>query len=294
MTAKKGYSQESEVPSFFARIIFFSIWFVTLSAFGCLAFLVYRAYQVEVRARTNNQQVHMASFLQGEMGKKTTEEMKAAIIIDDLGRDIEIVKKILKLNIPVTLSVLPYRRYSGEISRMASQRGYDVLLHLPMQPRKYPEVNPGPGCLLLSMDQEEIQAELMAQIKLFPYCVGVNNHMGSIFIEKKDPMRWILSVLRGQGLFFVDSLTTPDTVAPQLARELGVLFTKRTHFLDDKRDEDYIIRQLCDLIDYTVQHGTAVGIGHPFEETLAALPKVMAAFKQKGIRLVPVSELVMH
>ena len=116
--------------------------------------------------------------------------------------------------------------------------------------------------------------------------------MGSFFTEFSDPMTWVLAVVRERGLFFVDSMTTPRSVAGMLARSRHLPFVYRTHFLDEQKDVDYVVKQLCRLADFADQRGWALGIGHPFEETLQALPKGLAAFAEKGIRLVPVSELV--
>ncbi len=291
MTTKKGFARESGVSSFFTRIIIYLIWCFTLSSFSCLAFLVYRAHHVYALDNHNMQQFCMTAFAQEEPEEIPVQEMKVAIIIDDLGRDKKIADKILDLNIPITFSILPYRQYSREIARMAAMTGREVILHLPMQPQNYPEVNPGAGCLLLSMGQDEIQAELTAQLDLVPNCIGVNNHMGSLFTEKTEPMEWVLAILRERRLFFVDSFTTPNTVAPVLARDLGIPFAQRTHFIDVEKDEDYIIGQLCDLADYAAHYGMGIGIGHPFEETISALPKALSAFEQKGVRLVFISEM---
>ena len=93
-------------------------------------------------------------------------------------------------------------------------------------------------------------------------------------------------------LFFVDSLTTPDSVALGVARGLGVSFAQRTHFLDVERTEAAIIRQLCRMVNMAVRQGGAIGIAHPSAETLGALPKALPAFAEKRVRIVPVSQMV--
>jgi polysaccharide deacetylase 2 family uncharacterized protein YibQ len=216
---------------------------------------------------------------------------RAAIIIDDLGADLGMARRFWELEIPVTLAILPYQKDSQAIAREAVQHGKEVLLHLPLQPREYPAVNPGAGVLLLSMGREEIQAEIAAQLDSLPSCVGVHSHMGSLFTEQEEPMGWVLSVVGERRLFFVDSLTTPDSVARAVARAVGVSFVQRTHFLDVSKTEESIIRQLCRLVDTALQEGGAIGVAHPSEETLSALPKVVAAFAEKRVRIVPVSEM---
>jgi len=216
---------------------------------------------------------------------------KAAIIIDGLGGDMQVARRVFDLEIPVTIAILPYRRYSEETARGASDHGKEVLLHLPLQPYNYPTIDPGAGCLLLSMDRSKVQSELDAQIKSLPFCVGINTYMGSLFTEKREFMAWVFSVLQERDLFFVDSLATPASVSQEVAKTYGVGCFQRTHLLDENRDIGHIIRQLCQVADFAAVYGKAVGIGHPYPETLAALPKALAAFKEKGVDIVLVSEI---
>jgi hypothetical protein len=250
---------------------------------------LYRAYRVETVGGRND--LAAAPYQHQEQGA-TKQEKMAAIVIDDLGLDLKMARKFCELEIPVTLAILPYQRHSRRVAREALRHGKEVILHLPMQPRDFPSVNPGTGALLLSMDREQIQAEVAQQLDALPGCVGVSNHMGSLFTEQEEQMRWVLSVVAERDIFFVDSLTTPSSACRSIAHKLGVPFAQRTHFLDVEKTEDYVVRQLCCLLDEAVQQGGAIGIAHPSEEALAALPKVSAAFAEKGVRLVPLSEMV--
>lgn len=219
-------------------------------------------------------------------------EPRVAIVIDDLGQDFKMGEKFLGLGVPLTYSILPYRPHSATLAAEICRRGGEVLLHLPLEPKGYPEVNPGAGCILAAMDREEIQAEVSDQIDSLPCCMGVSSHMGSRFTEIPEVTAWMLGVVQERGLFFLDSLTTPRSVVGASAIDKHLPFVQRTLFLDQDRNVDAIVRQLCRLADHASLRGWAVGIGHPFRETLDALPKGLAAFSQKGIRLVPISDLV--
>jgi polysaccharide deacetylase 2 family uncharacterized protein YibQ len=269
----------------------FLAWCLTLligGTFGVVSQGLYRAYRTECTGGYNS--LSAAPYRTPEAGP-TEPDKKAAIIIDDLGLDLAVAREFWELEMPVTLAILPYQRHSRQVAREALRHGKEVILHLPLQPRDYPAVNPGTGSLLLSMDRERVQAEVAQQLDALPPCVGVSSHMGSLFTEDEERMRWVLSVLAERRLFFVDSLTTPNSAARRIAAELGVPFARRTHFLDVEKAEDSIVRQLCCVVDTAVRQGGAIGIAHPSEETLAALPKVASAFAEKGVRLVPVSEM---
>jgi len=217
---------------------------------------------------------------------------RVAIVIDDLGGDMEPVNRILDMDIPVTLAVLPYQRYSHTAAEEAFRRGRDVLLHVPLESSDYPGRDPGPGCLLVSMDRETIQREIQDQIASLPHCVGINPHMGALFEEHPEPLTSLIAVIKERGLVLVDNAASPRSQVSSVARSYGVTYVQRTHFLDERREESSVIRQLCSLAEFGARNGWALGIGHPYPETLAALPRAQAAFREKNVVLVPVSELV--
>lgn len=292
MPERTKLTQSIQPGRWVVRLTVALIWLSTILIVGSsgVAFQkMYRGYRLD-RGEGRNA-LAAAPYLAPLEGSKEGER-RAAVIIDDLGIDLAMARAFCELEIPVTLAVLPYQKYSQEVVREGVRHGKEVLLHLPLQPREYPAVNPGTGCLLLSMNREGIQAGLAAALDTLPDCVGVSSHMGSLFTEEEERMRWMLSVVRERDLLFVDSLTTPHSVGYRLAERLGIPFAQRTHFLDLEKTEASIIRQLCRLVDSAVREGGAIGIAHPSEETLSALPKVVAAFGEKGVRVVPVSLMV--
>ena len=291
MPDRRKLTQTSRPGRLVVRTVVALIWCLTFLICGSSGVVFQRLYQAYRLDREGGRNALAAAPYQARGQRPANQGGKAAIIIDDLGLDLGVARRFWELEIPVTLAILPYQNDSQAIAHEAAQHGMEVLLHLPLQPREYPAVNPGAGALLLSMGREEIQAEMAAQLDSLPSCVGVHSHMGSLFTEQEEPMGWVLSVVGERRLFFVDSLTTPDSVARGVARGVGVPFVQRTHFLDVVKTEASIIRQLCRLVETAVQEGGAIGVAHPSEETLAALPKVVAAFAEKRVRIVPVSKM---
>lgn len=292
MTARGGPVRKKRTGRFVLSGILVLTWGLTFLIGGSLGVVSQSLYSAYRTGGSGGLGEPVAAPYRSPEKARAQEEKRAAIIIDDLGPDLKMARRFCELDIPVTLAVLPYQRYSRQVAREALRHGKEVILHMPMEPKDYPAVNPGTGSLLLGMDREQMQAEVAQQLDALPDCVGVSNHMGSLFTEQEKPMRWVLAVLAERRLFFVDSLTTPHSAARRAARALGVPFAQRTHFLDGEKNEDAIVRQLCRMVDSAVRRGSAIGIAHPSEETLSALPKVVTAFELKGVRLVPVSKLV--
>jgi len=161
---------------------------------------------------------------------------RVAILIDDMGGSLLRLQEILELDSPITISVLPHLRYSRDVSRIASESGRDVLLHLPMEPRNMAVNHPGKGVLLTDMAGDTIRKIVEDDLLYVPEAVGVNNHMGSRFTEDEPGMRQVFAVLKKRELFFVDSRTTSASLGSRLARESGVENAERDVFLDNKRD----------------------------------------------------------
>ena len=216
---------------------------------------------------------------------------KVAIIIDDLGYDEEIASKFLALDEIMSFSVLPHSPFQETIARAVHHSGRDLLLHLPMEPVEYPQVDPGAGALLSSMTPDRLLDQLRKNLGAVPYIVGVNNHMGSRLTQNPAKMRQIFTVLKKQNLFFVDSLTSPRSCGRQAARLLKLKFAQRQVFLDHDQDPHAIRFQLRRLISVAKELGGAIGIGHPYPITWEVLKDELSDIATQ-VELVRVSEVV--
>ncbi len=218
--------------------------------------------------------------------------IKVAILIDDLGGSLVRLNEILDLDSPITISVLPHLKHSREVSRIAAMSGRNVLLHLPMEPKNSIVNHAGQGVLLTAMSGDAIMKTVAEDLKSVPDAIGVNNHMGSKFTEDEAGMSSVFTVLKERGLFFVDSRTTSASAGRRLAAASGILHGQRDVFLDNERDVNYIDGQIQKLIDIARKRGSAIAIGHPYPETLAALREMIPLMRDEAIVVVPVTDLL--
>jgi len=216
---------------------------------------------------------------------------KIAIIIDDVGFDVDLARSFLELKPPLTLSVLPTAPHAQGIAREAVARGTEVLLHLPMEPKESNGEGPGAGALLAKMGEEEFVETLNGHLSRIPGIKGVNNHMGSLLTEKEDKMVLLFREMKKRHLFFVDSRTTPQTVASRVAAELRVPVASRSVFLDHELSQEAMKVQWERLLALAREQGVAVGIAHPHRETLVFLREHLRALKSEA-RLVRVADIV--
>ena len=224
---------------------------------------------------------------------KVTGSGVVAIIIDDMGSSVSEVRELMNIGVPLTFSVIPGLHQAREVATVAHGNGYEVMLHIPMEPQDYPQRRLEKNGLLLSYGDKEIETRVRGFMNVIPHAVGANNHMGSRFTEDRAKMGIVLRVLRENGMFFIDSVTTPKSVGLGLSREMGVRASARTApFLDNSEDVSAIKVQLASLTKLAMKKGSVIGICHPHRGTIRALTEELPIMQKKGIRFVYASKLV--
>jgi polysaccharide deacetylase 2 family uncharacterized protein YibQ len=222
------------------------------------------------------------------------ESPRIAIIIDDLGYQLEAGHRSINLPGPVACAILPSTPRATKLAETAFANGKEVLLHLPLQAGSE-DGRPEPGGLLLDMSREQFTTTFAKNLDSVPHAIGVNSHRGSMLTRHPGHMSWLMEELFKRGdLFFVDSYTTHQSVALQLARENGVPALRRDVFLDPDRKAETVQREFERLKDLARKNGAAIGIGHPFPSTLALLEREIPKLNDEGIELVSISELILR
>lgn len=217
---------------------------------------------------------------------------RVAIIIDDLGYSWKDARRVVQLPGPVACSILPHTRFSKEIAQLARNNNKEILLHLPMASSQI-DKDPGPGKLEPGMTDLEFELTIDYDLQSVPHATGINNHMGSQLTQHLPSMASIMKTLgRKKGVFFIDSLTSPNSVAAKLAKENGVPNLTRDIFLDNTPTEKYIHRQFDRLLKLSRKHGNAIAIGHPYAETLSVLEQRLPGLMAQNIQLVRLSSML--
>jgi polysaccharide deacetylase 2 family uncharacterized protein YibQ len=211
------------------------------------------------------------------------------IVIDDIGNRLAAGRRTIAL--PVTCSFLPHTSHCRELVEEAYGKRREIILHTPMESIHGNRL--GPGGLTVDMSSREIFRTMRDNFASVPHASGVSNHMGSLFTSQSAQMEAVMQTLSGDpSTFFVDSLTTSDSVAWRVARSNGVAAARRNIFLDHIRDPAQIRRQLYKLVDRALRRGSALGIGHPYPETLSVLEAELPAVTARGIELVSARQLI--
>lgn len=251
----------------------------------------------EVRGEASRQKLTALPPLKRIKPKTAIEQKKysgapsVAIIIDDLGADTGIVDSLFALNVPVAFSILPHQKYSRSVALNARKMGHVVMLHLPMEPIS-DSADPGRGALFVDFEDFLIVKRFEENLASTMGIEGVNNHMGSRFTENGPKMRVVLEEIRKRGLFFIDSRTTTGTVAYKTALSMGIPAAERSVFLDNDREVEKIAVRIMELARKALDNGSAIGIGHPYPETVEAMRKALPQLESMGVRIVPVTAIL--
>jgi len=235
------------------------------------------------------------SFIQPASADKTEpKELKAAIIIDDFGGGTGGVRDFLEGEIPITAAVMPFTENSSVHAEWAHKNGLEVMIHLPMEPKRGKRSWLGPRPITVDLSPAEVRQIVEDAIKSVPYAVGLNNHMGSLAVENEKIVRAIVEVAKERKLFIIDSGTSPGTKFPKVAKELGVPLLKRDVFLDDISSSSYVYKQMIRLAKVTEIKGKGIAIGHvglTGKVCSIGVFQSMEEFEKRNIKIVPVSKL---
>ncbi|MBN1823685.1 MAG: divergent polysaccharide deacetylase family protein [Endomicrobiales bacterium] len=222
----------------------------------------------------------------GKSGKK------AAIVIDDVGYA-KNLEPFIDIGIPITFAILPSERYSKYSAQFLSKKSMPYILHMPLEPEGYPEVDPGKAAILVSMGRKEIKEKFYSALESVTGAVGVSNHMGSRFSADAEKMRIFLELVKQKGLFYFDSYTSQKTKAEKVAREIDMPFAENAVFLDVKDDPEYYSGQMEIFLRKAKKTGRAIAIGHIHKKELPNVIKSkLEKFRENGIEFVYLDEIV--
>lgn len=221
---------------------------------------------------------------------------KLAIVIDDFGYDGDGTAEILALPIPFTAAIMPFSEFSVENAKKVEEAGKEVVIHMPMEALTGKAEWVGKKGVFRNMTDEDIKAVVEEAFSILPNAVGMNNHMGSAIMEDQRSLGDVLDVLKEHNGFFIDSVTTSNSLGRSTAEEKGVPFIARDVFLDGTTDVEKVKQNLRKAAEIALKNGKAVAIGHVGPEggkvTARAIAELIPELEKEGITFVAASDLI--
>lgn len=215
-----------------------------------------------------------------------------AIVVDDMGSSMKEVQELAAINLPLTFAIIPGLPKARGVAEYAHAQGRDVIIHIPMEPQGYPAQRVEANALLMSSSASEIESRIKGFIKEIPFVVGANNHMGSRYTESELQMKPVIAALKENGLFFLDSRTSPKSVGQKLAVAMEVRTGSRNVFLDNEQSVEAIKKELVSAARMAGKKGGAIAICHPHPATIKALREAMPKLAAEGTVFVNVAQLL--
>lgn len=224
-------------------------------------------------------------------------EQKAylAIIIDDFGYNGEGTDEMLALDIPFTAAIMPFCEKSSEDVDKVKVAGKEMIVHMPMESLEGKRSWVGDKGVFRNMTDEEIKGVVQEAFGVVDGAVGLNNHMGSAIMEDERTLRDVINEVEDRGLIFVDSRTTPKSVAKKVCESRNVCILNRDVFLDSTNDITAVKKKLMTAAEKAVKNGTAIAIGHVGPEggkiTAQAIKDMAPEIKKMGVEFVTITKL---
>lgn len=229
---------------------------------------------------------------QKEISGSAKHHGKLSVVIDDCGYDNGALKELLATRLPFSYAIIPYKAGSSEALRMIKAQGRTAMLHLPMEPIDRGQMSEGSKTIMVAMSDSEETAAVKEALASLPGVSGVNNHQGSRATGDKQTMDVLLKVLKEQGLFFIDSHTSSQSVGYERARKMGVPTNRNELFLDNEASTDAIYARIKEAMGRADRDGGVVVICHARSVTARTWTLYLDEIKKTGIQIVPIQELL--
>lgn len=231
---------------------------------------------------------------------------RVAILLADFAMREADSEEALKLLPPaISLVISPYAprqalarggAQPGGLVARAREKGHELFVSLPMEPRGYPLDDPGERAMLTGATAERNAQALRWALSRVTGYVGATGALGALRGERfaaSEQMGSVLEELGRRGLMYVDPrpegrlpapATTGATAGPRRAVDVVV---------DEPAVRTEIDAKLARLEQLARDRGTALGLASaPTPVAVERLAAWAALMAQRGVVLVPVSALV--
>lgn len=218
---------------------------------------------------------------------------KIAVIITGLGLSQTGTQNAIEtLPDDVTFALAPYGSELDTWMQRARAKGHELLLQLPLEPFDFPDNDPGPHTLLVSLPPADLLDRLGYILTRATNYVGTINDMGGRFTKTRPSMQFLMEKLEERGLMYVDSRESPHSLSAEIATDTKTPFTSVDVILDGVPREDEINAKLLQLEGIARARGVAVAAGSALPVTVRHLEIWSRDLEERGLQLVPVSATI--
>jgi polysaccharide deacetylase 2 family uncharacterized protein YibQ len=217
---------------------------------------------------------------------------RIALIIRGLGVSADLTQQSIRgMPQQVAMAFVPYGDDLKNWTQRARQDRHEILLQIPLEPKGYPENNPGPHTLLSSLSIDENLQHLDWLLDRFEGITGVTNYKGEKFASSPGAFAPVLMELKARDLLYIDDSKAANATTRQLAQQVSLAYSVADVVIDSKREPAAIKEKLAELEAQAREDGSAIAIGHAHAATLGALQSWLGSLNDKRLALVPITDL---
>ena len=222
---------------------------------------------------------------------------RLALVLFGFGESASQADSFFAAPLPFGVAVVAGAKESRDTYRAAHRRGRELVLQLPLEPINYPQVNPGPGTLLVTMKPARVASETRRAIDQASPAVAVANHMGSLATQDMTLMRAVYRELKKDDLPFLHVAPVAGAVCRSLSSDMGVGYSEpdavvdREARLDDRRALD---RRWKEILDRARDRGSMVVWMRATPQSRRWLASALTPQRLDGVAMVPFSAISRH
>jgi polysaccharide deacetylase 2 family uncharacterized protein YibQ len=220
---------------------------------------------------------------------------RVALVLYGFGDDAGAADSVFAMPEPFAVALLAGGRGSAALFRAAHRRQREVVMLLPLEPVNYPQVNPGPGTLLVTMNPARVAGTVDRYLDQAGAVTAVANHMGSLATQDMTVMTAVYRTLRQHHLPFVHLMPAAGAVCKPLASDMGVAYEEPGAVLDSEpraRDPRVLERRWKTLIDEARARGELTVWIRLTPQSRRWLGHALDRKKMPGVDLVPLASLI--
>jgi polysaccharide deacetylase 2 family uncharacterized protein YibQ len=221
-----------------------------------------------------------------------SETARMALLINefDFAAD-ETTVNFLSFEQPLTFSIHPTQETSEWTAKIANHYNKEIIILMPLEGNG-PMATNYPFQLKVHFDEALIQKNIAAMVRCIPTFSGFAPYHGSRFLQDSRSTELLVQSIRAKKGYVLDMQTTRNSFIPQMARKHQLPFGSIDATIDPKADEA-AIDSLFTLYSFRAHStGDIIVSASPTAALIGALNARLHRFKEHGIRLVYVSELV--
>jgi polysaccharide deacetylase 2 family uncharacterized protein YibQ len=220
---------------------------------------------------------------------------RLALVLYAFGDDTERAAAFFRLRLPFAVALVPGASASRVIFRAARERQREVVLHLPLEPINYPQVNPGPGTILVTMRPSRITALVRRYLDQAGPVSAVANLTGSLATQDMTVVSAVYQELKRRRLPFLHVTPAAGAVCKNLAANLGVAYYEPDAVLDAEAKQakpKALNARWAQILKQARERGRLLVMVRATPLTLNWLPGALSPKELGGVSVVPVSALL--